>query len=140
MRTLAGNTTGLAVALTLLGSALASAQTFTYRSSLIGAAGPAPALTLVTGSSGLGFSLDADEAAPGTPVGGEARILTFLNQRAEEVTVTGVSVSPDATNFVILSETCTGAPIPVGGTCDVEVRFQATDNGGYSATLLLATG
>jgi hypothetical protein len=46
----------------------------------------------------------------------------------------------DPTQFTIVTatDTCTGMPIPVGGTCSISVVFAPTTPGAKSATLILS--
>ncbi len=91
-----------------------------------------PSITLQAGV-GTGMTLDAAGAAVGVLVYGESRTFTFLNEAGAEVTISGFTLS-NTTNFEISSDGCTGT-LPDGGTCNVTVRFKATDNGSYSGTL-----
>lgn len=126
-----------AVAALLFGFAAAAyAQNFIFRTEVTGSTGdPGVLMTLVSGS-GLGMQLDAAGAEPGASLPGETRVLTYRNEVSRTITVNSVSVSPNETNFEILSQDCTGA-LAVGGQCSVTVRFRAAADGSYSGTLTI---
>ncbi len=125
----------VAAALTLSLAAAAYAQNFFFRTAVTGTTGtPTALLTLVSGS-GLSMQLDAAGAEPGLPVSGEVRTLTYRNEVSRSITVT-VNVSPNEDNFVILSDGCSGT-VPIGGQCSIQVMFQASEDGDYTATLNL---
>lgn len=125
----------IAAALSLLVGAAAYAQSFdfTFRTDVTGGTGdPAYLMTLVSGS-GLGMELNAGNAVPGTPIGGDTRVLTYRNEVSRDLTVS-VSVSPNEDNFVIIADGCSGTVL-VGAQCSVTVQFQAAEDGTYSGTL-----
>ena len=118
-------------------AAAAYAQNFIFRTEVTGSTGdPGVLMTLVSGS-GLGMQLDAAGAEPGASLPGETRVLTYRNEVSRTITVNSVSVSPNETNFEILSQDCTDGPLAVGGQCSVTVRFRAGEDGSYSGTLTI---
>lgn len=127
---------GVAALLSCALGAAAYAQTFVFRTTVTGGTATPTVLMTLVGSSGLGFVLDADGEEPGTVLNGEARTLTYRNEVDRDVTVTSVTVSPSALNFVVLADNCSGT-VPTGGQCTVQVGFRASEDGDYTATLNL---
>lgn len=78
-----------------------------------------------------------------TPLGGggPAQVATFRNRGFEPLTIQGVTVTGlQARNFGLLGNTCTGATLAIGATCEVTVTFTPSffpnvPAGSYRATL-----
>ena len=91
------------------GSANASAGTLTYSSQPLATISPPQTVTLTTT--------------------GDAPL------RVTRATTTGT----DSDDFVVSGDTCTGAVVPVGSTCQVRVRFAPAATGSRSASLRLTS-
>lgn len=78
---------------------------------------------------------------PVTPLGGESAAASFAvtNRSAgEERAIGSVYLSgPDADQFALESDTCTGMTLPAGGSCSVSVKFRPTTRGTKGANLLI---
>ena len=64
-----------------------------------------------------------------------SQMVTFTNDEATPVQVTGVSFSgADPDDYLVASDTCRG-PIAAGGTCELHVKFNPQAQGSSSATM-----
>ncbi|WP_448205435.1 beta strand repeat-containing protein [Azospirillum sp. sgz302134] len=89
-----------------------------------------PADLVFASASGSGM----DVVGPGNPAYGLDRTFTVRNQG--EWTSAAISVSlTNTTNFDITSQTCAGATLAGGATCDITVRPKASAGGTYSGVL-----
>ncbi len=64
--------------------------------------------------------------------------LTIADGSASSATITGVTITPSQTNFVINNNGCGFALTASGGTCFIDLTFQASTIGNFSATLNVA--
>src|SRR5437764_9674269 len=75
------------------------------------------------------------------PIGlGTAQTFTVTNQSTSSFDVMAVVVGgPDASNFALTSDRCTGTNLAGGASCDLTVVFTATAARSFSATLAVST-
>lgn len=92
--------------------------------------------------SGTAYTIDNLGGPPSTAVNGEAtRDGSIRNQSSQPVTLpTNVLTlsGPDATQFQIRNDTCSGIELPPGGYCDFAFVFTPTSAGTKEVTLVVA--
>lgn len=95
-----------------------------------------------TGAS-VQFALSANDLTfPSSFVGAASptQTLTVSNTGEAPLTVSSLAVGgPSLRSFDVASQTCTGSPVPVGGSCAVSVAFEPVAAGAHSATLHVET-
>ncbi|GAB4255676.1 choice-of-anchor D domain-containing protein [Deferrisoma sp.] len=94
--------------------------------------GQAPDVSVSPATLSLADTAPGSESAAGT--------LTVTNEGNLALTVSSVTLAgADAAEFVIASETCTGASVAADGTCEVQVVFAPRWYGAKTAEVRLAT-
>jgi hypothetical protein len=79
----------------------------------------------------------------GVVPGGQSDIafLELTNDGTVDLTVNAVVLTGvDSSNFVLLDESCTGAPLAPQESCEIAFRFAPTYHGDFSATISIHTG
>jgi FG-GAP-like repeat/Abnormal spindle-like microcephaly-assoc'd, ASPM-SPD-2-Hydin/FG-GAP repeat len=77
-------------------------------------------------------------AFPATVVSHEspAQTVVLTNNRSTSLSVGGIALTgADAAQFAAVGDGCSGATVPPGGTCSVQLRFRPANTGAYSARL-----
>ena len=82
--------------------------------------------------------LDFGQVQVGTPSAGQDYV--YANPTAGDLVVTAGITGPNAADFAITTDGCTGVTIPAAGTCTVTVTFTPAAEYARSATLGIADG
>jgi hypothetical protein len=66
---------------------------------------------------------------------GPATSVTVTNRGESTMDISSVAIDQSKPGYSIAAQTCTGAPLPAGGTCTVSVRFSPRSPGALRAVL-----
>ncbi|MET9958994.1 hypothetical protein ABZ128_07860 [Streptomyces sp. NPDC006326] len=80
--------------------------------------------------------MEIPTAEVGEPTGGLVKV---TNDQGEDLAVSRVSASSDSGRMEVSDDTCTGASLPPGGSCEVTVRHVAAEPGPYTGALAVST-
>ena len=100
---------------------------------------PRPTTTTSPPASEPGLSITPDPVVFDDAIVGSAapqRTATVANTGDVSVTVGSISLTGgDAADFSVVTDACTGTPLAVGTSCELELGFSPSQGGGRSATI-----